>query len=77
MDRIVETRRRIEHGSAGHSRVHIRELASPYAQGDDRGKLAGKGLYVRHSYVPRLGNQLNVRREQLRVIERPAALGGD
>ena len=73
MDWIVEARRRIEHRAASHGRVHIRELATLDAVGDDRGELPGEGLHVCHHDVPRLGNQLDIGLEQLRVLERPTA----
>jgi hypothetical protein len=56
----VEARRRIEDGAAGHGGVHIRELTSLDADGDDSGELPDS----RSSSMSSITNATRVRRSR-------------
>jgi hypothetical protein len=70
--RIVEARRCVEDCAGGSGRVGRLELAPRDPVGDDPGQLTDESVDMRPDHLARVRGELNVRCEELGLVERLA-----
>lgn len=75
MSRVVKARRGVENSPRRSHRVCCLELAVRDPVADYPRELAEERVNVRIDDLPRLGGELNIRAEELRVVEGLGALG--